>query len=127
MAARFEWRTSLSAADFPATAYEALRLRVTDHTPFNSLGWLRAAEQALGEGERLHILLAWETDELCLCLPLVASRERFGGVDVSGAASLGLSAGRSLGTVVVCLGSEDMREALVQIRQRCAPRTAATQ
>ena len=45
MVMRFEWRTSLCAADFPATAYEALRLRVADHTPFNNLGWLCAAEQ----------------------------------------------------------------------------------
>ena len=80
MVTRFEWRTSLCAADFPEAAYEALRLRVTDHTPFNHLGWLCAAEQALGEGERLHILLGWEADELRLCLPLVASRERFAGL-----------------------------------------------
>ncbi|WP_085586738.1 MULTISPECIES: GNAT family N-acetyltransferase [unclassified Pseudomonas] len=77
--AQFEWRTSLCAPDFPAAQYEALRLRVTDHTPFNSLAWLCAAEQALGEDERLHILLGWEADELRLCLPLVAGRERFGG------------------------------------------------
>ena len=57
---RFEWRTSLCAADFPAAAYEALRQRVTDHTPFNHLGWLCAAEQTLGERERLHILLGWD-------------------------------------------------------------------
>jgi len=59
MAARFEWRTSLCAADFPAAAYEALRLRVTDHTPFNTLAWMAASEQALAAGENLHVLLGW--------------------------------------------------------------------
>ena len=71
MAARFEWRTSLCAADFPETAYEALRLRVTDHTPFNTLAWMRASEQALPTGQRLHVLLGWQGHELVLCLPLV--------------------------------------------------------
>ena len=33
MVTRFEWRTSLCAADFPAIAYEALCLRVTDEGP----------------------------------------------------------------------------------------------
>lgn len=78
MAARFQWRTSLCADDFPAAAYEALRLRVTDHTPFNTLAWMAASERALTSGERLHVLLGWEGDELVLCLPLVASVERFG-------------------------------------------------
>ena len=80
MTARFEWRTSLCAADFPAAAYEALRLSVADHTPFNNLGWLRAAELTLAQGECLHILLGWEADELRLCLPLITGRERFAGV-----------------------------------------------
>lgn len=117
MATRFEWRTSLCAADFPEAAYEALRLRVTDHTPFNNLGWLCAAEQALGEGERLHILLGWEADELRLCLPLVASRERFAGVPFRVLHHLGYPLTDRLALLSV-LGSEDMREALVLIRQR---------
>ncbi|MDD1005257.1 GNAT family N-acetyltransferase [Pseudomonas sp. TNT2022 ID642] len=117
MATRFEWRNSLCAADFPEAAYEALRLRVTDHTPFNHLGWLCAAEQALGEGERLHILLGWKADELRLCLPLVASRERFASVPFRIVHHLGYPLADRL-ALLSLLGSEDMREALRLIRQR---------
>lgn len=117
MATRFEWRTSLCAADFPAAAYEALRLRVTDHTPFNNLGWLCAAEQALGTDERLHILLGWEADELRLCLPLVASRERFAGVPFRVLHHLGYPLADRL-ALLSLLGAEDMRQALNMIRQR---------
>ncbi|MFJ2710806.1 GNAT family N-acetyltransferase [Pseudomonas sp. NPDC087346] len=117
MAARFEWRTSLCAADFPAAAYETLRLRVPDHTPFNSLGWLRAAELTLGSDERLHILLGWEADELRLCLPLVASRERFGGLSFRVLHHLGYPLADRL-ALLSLLPVEDMREVLVQIRRR---------
>ncbi len=117
MVMRFEWRTSLCAADFPATAYETLRLGVTDHTPFNNLGWLCAAEQALREDQRLHILLGWEAAELRLCLPLVASRERFGGVPFRVLHHLGYPLADRL-ALLSLLGGEDMREALVLIRQR---------
>ncbi|KAE9638896.1 GNAT family N-acetyltransferase [Pseudomonas sp. PB106] len=117
MATRFQWRTSLCAADFPEAAYEALRLRVTDHTPFNNLGWLCAAEQALGEDERLHILLGWEAEELRLCLPLVATRERFAGVPFRVLHHLGYPLADRL-ALLSLLGSEDMRRALSLIRQR---------
>jgi len=117
MVMRFEWRTSLCAADFPATAYETLRLGVTDHTPFNNLGWLCAAEQALREDQRLHILLGWEAAELRLCLPLVASRERFAGVPFRVLHHLGYPLADRL-ALLSLLGGEDMREALVLIRQR---------
>lgn len=117
MAMRFEWRTSLVAADFPATAYETLRLGVPDHTPFNHLGWLCAAEQALGEDQRLHILLGWEADELRMCLPLVASRERFAGVPFRVLHHLGYPLADRL-ALLSLLGVEDMREALALIRQR---------
>ncbi|MFZ3283535.1 GNAT family N-acetyltransferase [Pseudomonas sp.] len=117
MVMRFEWRTSMCAADFPEAAYEALRLRVTDHTPFNHLGWLCAAEQALGADERLHILLGWEADELRLCLPLVASRERFAGVPFRVLHHLGYPLADRL-ALLSLLGSEDMRQALNVIRQR---------
>ena len=114
---RFEWRTSLCAADFPAAAYEALRLRVTDHTPFNHLGWLCAAEQTLGERERLHILLGWDADELRLCLPLVASRERYFGVPFRVLHHLGYPLADRL-ALLSLLGSEDMCNALALIHQR---------
>jgi len=117
MTARFEWRTSLCAADFPAAAYEALRLQVTDHTPFNHLGWLCAAEQALGAGERLHILLGWEADELRLCLPLVAGRERFAGVPFRVLHHLGYPLADRLALLSLLKG-EDMREALRLIRRQ---------
>jgi len=116
MTARFEWRTSLCAADFPAAAYEALRLQVTDHTPFNHLGWLCAAEQALGAGERLHILLGWEADELRLCLPLVAGRERFAGVPFRVLHHLGHPLADRLALLSLLKG-DDMREALRLIRR----------
>ncbi|WP_247268875.1 MULTISPECIES: GNAT family N-acetyltransferase [Pseudomonas] len=117
MTARFEWRTSLCAADFPAVAYEALRLRVTDHTPFNHLGWLCSAEQALSAGERLHILLGWEADELRLCLPLVAGRERFAGVPFRVLHHLGYPLADRLALLSLLKG-EDMREALHLIRRQ---------
>ncbi|WP_375123409.1 GNAT family N-acetyltransferase [Pseudomonas sp. LW8] len=117
MVMRFEWCTSLCAADFPATAYETLRLGVTDHTPFNNLGWLCAAEQALGEDQRLHILLGWEAAELRLCLPLVASRERFAGVPFRVLHHLGYPLADRL-ALLSLLGGADMHEALLLIRQR---------
>ncbi|MBK5343269.1 GNAT family N-acetyltransferase [Pseudomonas sp. TH49] len=117
MPARFEWRTSLCAADFPAAAYEALRLQVTDHTPFNHLGWLCAAEQALDESERLHILLGWEAEELRLCLPLVAGRERFAGVPFRVLHHLGHPLADRL-ALLSLLNGEDMREALRLIHRQ---------
>ncbi len=115
--ARFEWRTSLCAPDFPAAAYEALRLRVTDHTPFNSLGWLIAAEQTLDASEHLHILLGWEADELRLCLPLVASRERFAGIPFGVVHHLGYPLADRLALLSV-LEADSLRQALLLIRQR---------
>ncbi|WP_129973924.1 MULTISPECIES: GNAT family N-acetyltransferase [unclassified Pseudomonas] len=115
--ARFEWRTSLCAPDFPAAAFEALRLRVTDHTPFNSLDWLCAAEQALDAHERLHVLLGWEADELRLCLPLVASRERFFGLPFRVVHHLGYPLADRL-ALLSQLNADDMRQALRLIRHR---------
>jgi CelD/BcsL family acetyltransferase involved in cellulose biosynthesis len=115
--ARFEWRTSLCATDFPAAAYDALCLRVTDHTPFNSLAWLIAAEQALDAGQQVHVLLAWEADELRLCLPLVAGRERFFGVRFRVLHHLGYPLADRL-ALLSLLDAADMRQALQLIRQR---------
>ncbi|MCF4994841.1 GNAT family N-acetyltransferase [Pseudomonas syringae] len=116
MVARFEWRTSLCAADFPADAYEALRLRVTDHTPFNHLGWLCAAQRALGDEARLHVLLGWEADQLRLCLPLVASRERFGGLPFRVVRHLGYPLADRL-ALLSLLDSDDMGQVLTLIRR----------
>ena len=117
MAARFEWRTSLCAPDFPATAYETLRLRVTDHTPFNALAWMCASEQALKAGERLHVLLGWQGSELVLCLPLVASVERFGGLPFRVLHHLGYPLTDRL-ALLARMDRENTRKALVEIRRQ---------
>ncbi|MGL6247128.1 GNAT family N-acetyltransferase [Pseudomonas sp.] len=117
MAARFEWRTSLCAADFPATAYEALRLRVTDHTPFNTLAWMRASEQALTAGQRLHVLLGWQGQELVLCLPLVAADERFAGLPFRVLHHLGYPLADRL-ALLARTDSENIRKALIEIRRQ---------
>jgi CelD/BcsL family acetyltransferase involved in cellulose biosynthesis len=117
MAARFEWRTSLCAPDFPATAYETLRLRVTDHTPFNALAWMCASEQALKAGESLHVLLGWQGSELVLCLPLVASVERFGGLPFRVLHHLGYPLTDRL-ALLARMDRENIRKALVEIRRQ---------
>ncbi|VVM39951.1 hypothetical protein PS645_00220 [Pseudomonas fluorescens] len=117
MAARYEWRTSLCAADFPAAAYEALRLRVMDHTPFNALAWLCASEQALSGAERLHVLLGWQGTELVFCLPLVASVERFGRLPFRVLHHLGYPLTDRL-ALLTRVDADDMRKALIEIRRR---------
>jgi CelD/BcsL family acetyltransferase involved in cellulose biosynthesis len=119
MTVRFEWRTSLCAADFPAAAYEALRLRVMDHTPFNALAWMAASQQALTAGERLHVLLGWQADELVLCLPLVASVERFGGLPFRVLHHLGFPLADRL-ALLATVDTEGLHKALTEIR-RCLP------
>jgi len=117
MSARFEWRTSLCAPDFPAEAYEALRLRITDHTPFNTLAWMCASEQALKPGEQLHVLLGWQGEELALCLPLVASVERFARLPFRVLHHLGYPLADRL-ALLTKLDGDALRKALTQIRQR---------
>src|SRR5690606_3999555 len=76
---RFQWCESLSAPDFPVQAYVQLCERLPHSTPFNHLGWLRAAENGLEPDQTLHVLLGWSGDQLLLCLPLIRLREsRFG-------------------------------------------------
>ncbi|CAI8934511.1 Acetyltransferase (GNAT) family protein [Pseudomonas sp. IT-196MI5] len=116
MPARFEWRTSLCTDDFPIAAYEALRQRVTDHTPFNKLAWLYASELALKPGEQLHVLLGWQGDELALCLPLVASVERFARLPFRVLHHLGYPLADRL-ALLTRLDDDAMRDALTQIRQ----------
>jgi len=116
MSARFEWRTSLCTDDFPIAAYEALRQRVTDHTPFNKLAWLYASELALKPGEQLHVLLGWQGDELALCLPLVASVERFARLPFRVLHHLGYPLADRL-ALLTRLDDDAMRNALMQIRQ----------
>lgn len=78
MGLQLKWCASLGAGDFPAADYEALRRRLPGSTPFNHLGWLRAAEAALLPGQCLQVLLGYQDERLCLCLPLIRAREPFG-------------------------------------------------
>lgn len=71
MTLRLSWLASLDDPGFPAQAYEALRQSLPQATPFNGLGWLRAAAAALPPGQSLHLLLGFDRERLCLCLPLV--------------------------------------------------------
>ncbi|WP_322616617.1 GNAT family N-acetyltransferase [Pseudomonas sp. BIC9C] len=117
MSARFEWRTSLCTDDFPVAAYEALRQRVTDHTPFNTLAWLYASELELKPNAQLHVLLGWQGDELALCLPLVASVERFARLPFRALHHLGYPLTDRL-ALLTRLDDDNLRKALTQIRQR---------
>ncbi|APC14801.1 cellulose biosynthesis protein [Pseudomonas frederiksbergensis] len=116
MAVRFEWRTSLCATDFPATAFEALRQRVTEHTPFNALAWLSAAERALPRDATLHVLLGWQGEQLCVCLPLIAMRERFGGLPFRVLHHLGYPLADRI-TLLACLDAQSIRQALKETRR----------
>ncbi|MGE7989959.1 GNAT family N-acetyltransferase [Pseudomonas sp. NPDC089554] len=82
MALQLSWCASLRTHSFPAAGYEALRQRVAGSTPFNHLGWLRAAEAALQPGQQLQVLLGHLDGRLCLCLPLVRERQPFGPLNV---------------------------------------------
>ena len=117
MSVHFQWCTSLCAADFPAAAYEALRKRIADRTPFNTLAWLCPAERALRTDEHLHVLLAWQAGELCLCLPLVASRERFAGLPFRVLHHLGFPLSDRI-ALLATLQADSARQALREIRHR---------
>ncbi|MFJ2363241.1 GNAT family N-acetyltransferase [Pseudomonas sp. NPDC087697] len=116
MMVRFEWRTSLCASDFPATAYEALRQRVADPTPFNTLAWLCAAERSLQDGATLHVLLGWQGEQLSLCLPLIALRERFGGLPFRVLHYLGHPLSDRI-ALLACLDAQSIRQTLWEIRR----------
>ncbi|KJH86720.1 MULTISPECIES: GNAT family N-acetyltransferase [Pseudomonas] len=117
MAIRFQWCRSLSAADFPATAFEQLRTQVPDATPFNTLAWLQAAEFALVPGQQLHVLLGWQDQDLLLCLPLVSGRERIGGLRFRVLHHLGYPLADRI-ALLARLDAEGMGQALAQIRQQ---------
>ncbi len=73
---RFQWLDSLDTEQFPEDAYLGLCSRTPHLSPFNHLGWLRAAERVLPPHQQLQILLAWDGPQLALCLPLLVCRER---------------------------------------------------
>lgn len=116
MEIRFQWYRSLSTAQFPTEAYEQLRIRVADTTPFNTLAWLRAAEFALLPGQQLHVLLGWQDQTLCLCLPLVVGRERIGGLRFRVLRHLGYPLADRI-ALLVRLDADGMSQALIQIRK----------
>ncbi|MBC3385790.1 GNAT family N-acetyltransferase [Pseudomonas sp. SWRI179] len=116
MAIRFQWCRSLGAADFPVSAYEQLLTQVADATPFNSLAWLQAAEFALLPEQQLHVLLGWQDQALCLCLPLISGRERIGGLRFRVLHHLGFPMTDRI-ALLARLDAEDMGQALMQIRQ----------
>ncbi|WP_185267675.1 GNAT family N-acetyltransferase [Halopseudomonas xiamenensis] len=80
MTIRFEWLRSLHDHRLPASDYEALRQSLEHATPFNHLAWLSAAELSLEPNQELWILLAWASDQLQACLPLLYCREQYLGL-----------------------------------------------
>lgn len=116
MTIRFQWCRSLSAADFPVSAYEQLLTQVADATPFNTLAWLQAAEFALLPEQQLHILLGWQDQTLCLCLPLISGLEPIGGLRFRVLHHLGFPMADRI-ALLARLDAEDMGQALMQIRQ----------
>ncbi|MCY1268563.1 Acetyltransferase (GNAT) domain protein [compost metagenome] len=73
---RFQWLDSLDSGRFPERDYVELCDRTPQASPFNHLGWLRAAERTLAPDQGLQVLLAWNGARLALCLPLLVCRER---------------------------------------------------
>ncbi|CDF95880.1 MULTISPECIES: GNAT family N-acetyltransferase [unclassified Pseudomonas] len=116
MTIRFQWCRSLGATEFPASAYEQLRTRVADTTPFNTLAWLQAAEFALLPDQQLHVLLGWQDQDLSLCLPLVSGPERIGGLRFRVLHHLGYPLADRI-ALLARLDAEGMGQALMQIRQ----------
>ncbi|CDZ94918.1 GNAT family N-acetyltransferase [Pseudomonas saudiphocaensis] len=115
---RLEWQTSLCSASFPAAAYEALCKRSAQSTPFNSLAWLRAAEQALQHGCTLHVLLLWQGDRLIGCLPLVRCPLRLLGMTVHEVRHLGHPLSDRIGLLVEVTNPYLLERALKAIRRR---------
>ena len=100
MTLTLSWCASLRTDDFPAAEYEALRQRLPGSTPFNHLGWLRAAEAALQPGQHLQVLLGHQHERLCLCLPLVREREPFGPMQVPVVRHLGAPLSDRIGLLI---------------------------
>lgn len=117
MTLHLTWCDSLDAVDFPVVEYEQLRRRLPGSTPFNHLGWLRAAEQALLPGQRLQVLLGRQHGRLCLCLPLVREREAFGPVRLPVVRHLGHPLSDRI-ALLIDLPEGDAAQVLGAIRKR---------
>ncbi|MCU1734958.1 MULTISPECIES: GNAT family N-acetyltransferase [unclassified Pseudomonas] len=116
MGLRLRWLDSLDAPAFPAQAYEHLRQRLPQATPFNSLGWLRAAAAALEPGHTLQVLLGFDRDHLCLCLPLVRMPWRIGPLTFSVVRHLGYPLSDRIG-LLIDLPERDAPQVLREIRR----------
>ncbi len=114
---RWQWCKGLAADEFPVTAYEQLRTGIDRATPFNRLGWLRGAAQALSARQSLHILLGWQDQRLVLCLPLVTARESRGVLPLRVVRHLGHPLSDRLALLVADTARKAMPEALRQIRR----------
>ena len=116
MGLRLSWLDSLDAPAFPAQAYEQLRQRLPQATPFNSLGWLRAAEAALEPGHTLQVLLGFDRDHLCLCLPLVRMPWRVGPLALRVVRHLGYPLSDRIG-LLIDLPESDAPQVLREVRR----------
>lgn len=118
MTERLEWQTSLSSPAFPADAYESLCNRLGQRTPFNHLGWLRAAEQALPADYSLQMLLLWQCDRLVGCLPLILCPLRVLGMNIKEVRHLGHPLSDRIGLMLEDNASALLEPALKAIRKR---------
>lgn len=116
MGVRLSWLDSLDDPDFPAGQYEALRQRLPQSTPFNSLAWLRAAQAALPAGQTLQILLGYEQEQLRLCLPLVRMPWHVGPLEFSVVRHLGYPLSDRIG-LLIDLPERDAAQVLRAIRR----------
>ncbi|SEM53105.1 Acetyltransferase involved in cellulose biosynthesis, CelD/BcsL family [Pseudomonas sp. ok272] len=116
-ALRWAWCTSLDSEDVAPLDYEALCQRIPEATPFNNLAWLRAAEHALPSDTTLHVLLGWQGEHLCLCLPLICRRERFAGLPFTVVRHLGYPLADRI-ALLASLDDQHARQALGVIRRR---------
>lgn len=118
MTGRLEWKTSLSSPTFPAEAYESLCNRLEQRTPFNHLGWLRAAEQAIPANRSLQVLLLWQSDRLVGCLPLILCPLRVLGMDIKEVRHLGHPLSDRIGLMLEAETTALLETALRAIRKR---------
>lgn len=118
MTGRLEWKTTLSSPMFPALAYESLCNRLEQRTPFNHLGWLRAAEQALPPDYSLQVLLFWQSDRLVGCLPLIHCPLRVLGINIGEVRHLGHPLSDRIGLMLESDAETLLKPALQAIRKR---------
>ncbi len=114
----FSWCSGLKSPSFPEHDYCQLLEDSDDGTPYNHVSWLTGAEENIGLGQHVQILLGRLQGVLVLCLPLLVCKERQGGMPVTVIRHLGYPLSDRVGLLVSkdVPGLLDM--ALVQIRRR---------